>query len=141
MSLFQLTLRVHQWLYERSDGLIGHRALGVPTLLLRTTGARSGQKRTNALVYAADGDRYLVVASKGGSDRAPGWFHNLKQDPDVEIQIARRRIPARATIIGGQDADYERVWRIVNEGNSNRFAEYQTRTSRTIPVVALTARP
>lgn len=137
MSLFSLALKVHQALYERSGGLVGHRLLGVPTLLLRTTGARTGQTRTNALVYAKDSDRYLVVASKGGSDQAPGWLHNLRRDPHPEVQLGRRRHRASAAIIGGEDPDYARVWRIVNDGNSNRFQEYQTRTSRTIPVVAL----
>lgn len=137
MSLFSQTLKVHQAVYERTDGLLGHHLLGVPTLLLRTTGARSGLTRTNALVYAKDGDRYLVVASKGGSDQAPGWLHNLRKDPHPEVQLGRRRHRASATIIGADHPDYDRVWRIVNEGNSNRFREYQTRTNRKIPVVAL----
>jgi deazaflavin-dependent oxidoreductase (nitroreductase family) len=137
MSLFSQTLKVHQALYERTDGLVGHRLLGVPTLLLRTTGARSGLPRTNALVYAKDGDRYLVVASKGGSDQAPGWLHNLRKDPRPEVQLGRRHHRASAAIIGGDDPDYDRVWQIVNEGNSDRFKEYQTRTNRKIPVVAL----
>jgi len=141
MSLFQLTLRAHQWLYEKTDGLVGHRLLGVPTLLLRTTGARSGQPRTNALVYAPDGERYLVVASKGGAPQAPGWLHNLRADPQAEVQIGRRRQPVDVRIIGGDDPDYARVWKIVNDANSGRFADYQTRTKRTIPVVALTPRP
>lgn len=138
MSLFSLTLRLHQALYERSGGLVGHHLLGVPTLLLRTTGARSGLTRTNALVYAKDGDRYLVVASKGGSDQAPGWLHNLRRDSSPEVQLGRKHHRASAAIIGGDDPDYARVWKIVNEGNSHRFEEYQTRTNRQIPVVALT---
>lgn len=137
MSLFSTALKVHQALYEWSGGLVGHRLLGVPTLLLRTTGARSGVTRTNALVYAKDEDRYLVVASKGGSDQAPGWLHNLRKDPNPEVQLGRRHHRASARIIGGEDPDYDRVWQIVNEGNSDRFKEYQTRTDRKIPVVAL----
>lgn len=81
MALYSTALKVHQKLYELSDGLVGHRMLGVPTLLLRTTGARSGQTRTNGLVYARDGDRYLVVASKGGADTAPGWLFNCVRTP------------------------------------------------------------
>ena len=124
-------------LYEQSGGFVGHRLLGVPTLLLRTTGARSGVTRTNALVYAPDGERYLVVASKGGADQAPGWLHNVRKDPNVEVQIGRGRHRALAEIIGGEDPDYPRVWRIVNDNNGGRYDEYQARTSRTIPVVAL----
>ena len=137
MSLFAYTLKAHQALYVRSGGAIGHRLLGVPTLLLRTTGARSGLTRTNALVYAKDGERYLVVASKGGSDQAPGWLHNLRHNPTAEVQIGRAHHRATAEIVGAEDPDYDRVWRIVNENNSDRFADYQTRTDRKIPVVAL----
>ena len=138
MSLFSVALKVHQALYERSGGLVGHRLLGVPTLLLRTTGARSGLTRTNALVYAQDGDRYLVVASKGGADQAPGWLHNLRHDPSAEVQLGRNRHRATAEIMGPDEPDYARAWRIVNDNNSNRYDEYQSQTSRPIPVVALT---
>ena len=72
MSLTGQMLRLHQAIYERTDGRLGHRTIGVPTLLLRTTGRRSGATRTNGLVYARDGDAYLVVASNGGADREPG---------------------------------------------------------------------
>jgi F420H(2)-dependent quinone reductase len=138
VTLFSQTLRVHQMLYERTGGLIGHRLLGVPTLLLRTTGARTGQTRTNALVYAKDGDHYLVVASKGGADQAPGWLHNLRRDPSAEVQIGRERHRATAEIVESQMPDYARVWRIVNENNGGRYDEYQKQTKRPIPVVALT---
>ena len=67
-------LKLHQQLYERSDGMVGHRMLGVPALLLRSTGRRTGAQRCNALIYAADGGDYVVVASNGGSDSAPGWL-------------------------------------------------------------------
>ena len=96
---FRTTLQVHQFLYERTDGLIGHRLLGVATLLLRTTGRRTGQMRTNALNYFEEGGRYIVVASRGGSPNPPAWFLNLQANPAVEIQIARRRIPCTATVL------------------------------------------
>lgn len=133
-------LRVHQKIYEGSGGLVGHRLLGVPTLLLRTTGARSGATRTNALVYARDGDRYLVVASKGGSAQAPGWLHNLRKDPSAEIQLGRKRHRVTAEILSNDAPDYARVWRIVNDNNAGRYDQYQTQTTRPIPVVALTPR-
>lgn len=140
VSLFSTMLRVHQKVYELSDGRVGHRLLGVPTLMLRTNGARSGVIRTNALVYAMDGNRYLVVASKGGSDKAPGWLYNLRKDPAAEVQIGRKRQRAAAEIVYSDDPDYARVWRIVNDNNAGRYDEYQTQTSRAIPVVALTLR-
>ncbi len=74
-------MTAHQHLYERTDGRIGHRLIGVPTALLRSTGRHTGQVRTSALVYARDGKDYLVVASNGGSDRAPGWLFTSKPSP------------------------------------------------------------
>src|SRR5882757_10535656 len=108
MSLFSYVLRVHEKLYEATDGRIGHRLLGVPTLLLRTTGRRSGATRTNGLVYARDGDDYLVVASNGGADRAPAWLHNLRANPEVGIQVRQGRLDATARVIEPSDPDYER---------------------------------
>jgi len=88
-SVFHTTLRVHAFIYEHTDGLIGHRLLGVGCLMLRTTGRKTGQTRTNSLVYARDGERYLVVASKGGSPKAPAWLLNLRAKPEVQVQIGR----------------------------------------------------
>ncbi|MFZ0040460.1 MAG: nitroreductase family deazaflavin-dependent oxidoreductase [Solirubrobacteraceae bacterium] len=137
-SAFGAALKVQAFLYERTDGLVGHRILGVPCLMLRTTGRKSGQTRTNSLVYAQDGDRYLVVASKGGAPTAPAWLLNLRAKPEVEVQIGRSRFPATATEIGRDDPDYARLWKVVNDKNSNRYDAYQKKTTRPIPVVALT---
>jgi deazaflavin-dependent oxidoreductase (nitroreductase family) len=130
--------RLHEWLYKATDGRIGHRMVGVPTLLLRTTGRRSGVTRTNALVYARDGADYLVVASNGGADRDPAWIFNLRADPEVEIQIGRDRHKATSRIIGPADPDYERLWKIVDEENRGRYGAYQEQTSRPIPIVVVT---
>jgi F420H(2)-dependent quinone reductase len=138
VSLTHQVLRVHEALYKASDGRIGHRTLGVPTLLLRTTGRRSGVARTNGLVYARDGDDYLVVASNDGADRNPAWLHNVRAQPDVAVQIGRRRRTAKARVIEPPDPDYQRLWKIVNDNNHDRYTAYQRQTSRTIPVVALT---
>ncbi len=131
-------LRVHQEIYERSGGRIGHRILGVPCLLLHTTGAKTGRARTAALAYARDGSSYLVAASMGGSPRAPGWYHNLLADPDVEIQIGTRRIPVTARSVAAGSAGYDRLWDIVNAANHDRYRGYQRLTTRPIPVVVLT---
>jgi F420H(2)-dependent quinone reductase len=112
--------------------------IGVPTLLLRTTGRRSGATRTNALVYARDGDDYLVVASNGGADQPPAWLYNVQAKPDVQVQIGRKREKANARVIERSDPDYERLWRIVNENNRDRYTAYQQQTSRPIPVIAIT---
>jgi F420H(2)-dependent quinone reductase len=138
VSLFGYTLRVHEKLYKATDGRIGHRLLGVPTLLLRTTGRRSGVTRTNGLVYAPDGGDYLVVASKGGADLPPAWLLNLEAKPEVEIQIGRERQNGTSRVVEPSDPDYDRLWKIVNENNGDRYTAYQKATSRPIPVVILT---
>jgi deazaflavin-dependent oxidoreductase (nitroreductase family) len=138
MSATGQFLRLHEAIYKRTGGRVGHNMIGVPTLLLRTTGRRSGALRTNALVYARDGDDYLVVASKGGADTAPAWLFNLRANPDVEIQIGRDRKKGTARIVEPSDPSYERLWKIVNENNRDRYYAYQKQTSRPIPVVAVT---
>jgi deazaflavin-dependent oxidoreductase (nitroreductase family) len=137
MSALGRILAVHQFLYERSDGRLGHQVLGTPTLLLRTTGRRSGARRTNALVYAADGADYVVVASKGGDDHPPAWLLNLTAEPTVEVQVGRERRPAKARVVGHDDPDFGRLWRLVNENNKGRYDGYQAKTERQIPVVVL----
>jgi deazaflavin-dependent oxidoreductase (nitroreductase family) len=138
MSALGRVLQVHQLLYERSDGRVGHHMLGTPTLLLRTTGRRSGAQRTNALVYLADAGGYVVVASKGGDDSPPAWLLNLTANPDVEVQLGRARQRATARVLSKDDPDYERLWRLVNENNSGRYDGYQAKTTRPIPLVVLT---
>ncbi|HUE26906.1 MAG TPA: nitroreductase family deazaflavin-dependent oxidoreductase [Solirubrobacteraceae bacterium] len=132
-----LLLRVHDAIYRTSDGRIGHRVLGVPTLMLTTTGRRSGQPRTNSLVYARDGGDYLLVASKGGSDSPPAWLLNLTAHPQVGVQVGRDRLNGVARVIERSDPDYERVWKLVNDNNKDRYIAYQQQTSRPIPVVAI----
>jgi deazaflavin-dependent oxidoreductase (nitroreductase family) len=131
-------LRLHEGIYRGTGGRIGHRLLGVPCLLLHTTGARTGQPRTSALVYLADGADCVVVASNGGEDRAPGWLHNVRAHPEVELQIGPRRLAARAREITPADTDYARLWRGVNDLNHDRYDGYQARTARPISLVVLT---
>ena len=138
MSVTSQVLRAHEKLYVASDGRVGHKLLGVPTLLLRTTGRRSGATRTNGLVYARDGADYLVVPSNGGADRAPAWLHNLQANPSVELQIGRERRSATARVVEQADPDFERLWGMVNDNNRDRYRAYQEKTARPIPVVALT---
>ena len=130
-------LRLHERLYERTDGRVGHQMIGVPTLLLRSTGRRTGAQRTNALVYAKDGSAYVVVASNGGEDRSPGWFFNVRAKPEVQIQIARTKMAGMARILEPGDQDYERLWRLVNDNNHNRYDGYQSKTARPIPLIVV----
>ena len=105
--------------------------------LLHTVGAKTGKARTTTLTYARDGDAYLVVASKGGDPKAPGWYHNLKANPNVEINVGPKRFGVTAKPVLPDDPDYARLWQIVNKNNSNRYEAYQEKTSRPIPVVVL----
>jgi len=134
---FSQVLRVHDTVYQKTNGWIGHRTLWIPSLLLHTVGAKTGQRRTTSLTYARDGDNYLIVASKGGAPQSPGWYHNLKANPDVEINVGPRRFAVTARPVMSDDPDYQRLWQIVNKNNQNRYNEYQKKTSRAIPVVVL----
>jgi deazaflavin-dependent oxidoreductase (nitroreductase family) len=129
--------RIHDAVYQKTNGWIGHRTLGVPSLLLHTVGAKTGTARTTSLSYARDGGNYLIVASKGGYPKAPGWYHNLKAHPSVEINVGPKRFGVTAKPVLPDDPDYARLWQIVNKNNSNRYVAYQKKTSRPIPVVVL----
>ena len=137
-SLQLAYLRLHQALYQRTGGLIGHRLAGSPSLLLHTTGRRSGSPRTAVLIYARDGTDFVLVASNDGQDRSPAWFLNVGANPAVGVQVARRRADGRARVVERGDADYPRLWRLVNDGNHRRYEGYQRRTTRPIPLVVVT---
>jgi deazaflavin-dependent oxidoreductase (nitroreductase family) len=137
-------LLLHDKVYKATNGRIGHTVPGgPPMLILHTTGAKTGQQRANSLAYARDGDDYLVVASKGGEPKSPGWYHNLKADADVEINVGPTRIAVTAKPVLPDDADYPRLWKVVNsmKGNKDQYIKYQQRTTRAIPVVVLTPKP
>ena len=127
-------LPIYQWLYEKTDGRFTWLA-GLPVLLLRTIGRKTGQERTAALVYLKDGDNLVVVASNGGSNRPPGWFFNLQKKPEVSVKVGRQRSRMRARIADPQER--ARLWPLVNQNNSNRYDGYQAKTKRQIPIVIL----
>jgi deazaflavin-dependent oxidoreductase (nitroreductase family) len=102
--------------------------------VLTTTGRKTGQSRKFALIYARDGDNYLVVASMGGAPRHPGWYLNVVANPDVTVQVLGDRFPARARTATREERP--RLWEIVNQVWPN-YAVYETRTTREIPVVVL----
>jgi len=130
-------LSIYQWLYEKTDGRFTWLA-GLPVLLLRTTGRKTGKERTAALVYLTDRHDLVVVASNGGSDRPPSWLLNLQHNPEVGVQIGRRRLRMRARVADAQER--VRLWPLVNQNNSNRYDGYQAKTSRQIPLVVLSPR-
>jgi deazaflavin-dependent oxidoreductase (nitroreductase family) len=107
---------------------------GRPLLLLTTTGAKSGAQRTTPLVYTRDGDRHVIIASKGGAPTHPAWFLNLRKNPDVTIEVGTEKFDATASIADG--AEHDRLYAQHAE-MMPQFNEYQQKTSRRIPVVVL----
>jgi F420H(2)-dependent quinone reductase len=128
-------LSIYQWLYVKTDGRLTWLG-GLPVLLLRTTGRKTGKERTAALVYLKDGDSFVVVASRGGSDKPPRWLLNSQEHPEVGVQIGRQHLRMRARVADSQER--ERLWPLVNQNNSNRYDGYQAKTKRLIPLVILT---
>ena len=120
--------------YVETDGAEGHIWHGVPTLLLTTTGRRSGKLRRTALIYGQDGGSYLVVASKGGAQEHPLWYRNLEEQPEVQIQVGADRFPARARTAALEER--ARLWPIM-AAIWPAYDQYQTKTDRQIPLVVL----
>ena len=103
-------------------------------LLLDHVGAKSGKRRTTPLTYLRDGDRLVIVASKGGYPRNPSWFHNLRANPDTTVQVGSERRPVRARV--ATPAERRELWpRVVDLYGGYR--DYQERTDREIPLVIL----
>jgi deazaflavin-dependent oxidoreductase (nitroreductase family) len=126
--------RVNVWLYRKTNGRVGSRLRGAPVLLLTTTGRSSGELRTTPLLYLRDGEAYVVVASFGGSPNHPAWFLNIQANPEVEIQVGAERSARRARAASEQER--ERLWPTV-VAMYPAYANYQTKTTRRIPVVLL----
>ena len=103
-------------------------------LLLDHVGAKSGIKRTTPLVYVADGDRIVLVASKGGHPKNPAWFHNLRANPETTIQVGRERRAVRARVASAKERT--RLWRKAVKTYSG-YAGYEKRTEREIPLIIL----
>ncbi len=120
--------------YVESDGAQGHEWRGAPTLLLTTKGRKSGILRRTALIYGRDGDRLVIVASKGGSDDPPSWYLNLVADPIVHVQVGSEKFTARARTVDGKDKPA--LWSIMAAIWPD-YDVYQTKTEREIPVVVL----
>jgi deazaflavin-dependent oxidoreductase (nitroreductase family) len=122
----------------KSGGEDGHMWRGVPTLLLTTVGRKTGLGRRTALIYGTDGDDYIIVASKGGHPSHPLWFENLVVEPIVDVQVGSEVFSARASIIV-DESRYQRIWaHMVSIWPG--FDEYRLKTTRVIPLVALTPR-
>jgi deazaflavin-dependent oxidoreductase (nitroreductase family) len=120
--------------FRASGGKVGGNFEGAPLLLLTTTGAKTGATRVNPMMYLQDGGRLYVFASKGGAPANPDWYHNLVAHPRATVEVGEERFEVTATVLSGQERDeiYRRQASLYPG-----FAEYEAKTSRTIPVVAL----
>lgn len=127
--------RDHLHQYVATNGADGHFWNGVPTLLLTTVGRKSGQARRTPLIYGQDGDRYLIVASKGGTDAPPEWYLNLQSDPQVRLQVGAEIFDATAGTASPEDK--ARLWPTMTAIWPD-YDEYQKKTEREIPIVILT---
>ena len=134
MSQTPLFGQEHVDRYRATDGEEGHDWQGTQTLILTTTGHRSGQQRSTPLIYGQHGDDYLVVASQGGAPKHPGWYLNLSENPEVEVQVKGDRFPARARTATPEEKP--ELWKIMTE-HWPAYDEYQQQTDREIPVVVL----
>src|ERR1700722_10071854 len=120
--------------FRASGGNVGGNFAGAPLLLLHTTGARTGQERVNPMMYRKVGDQVAVFASKAGAPTNPDWFHNLIDNPAVTAQIGTQTLPFRARVAAGAERD--EIW-AAQKADYPGFADYETKTTRQIPVVIL----
>jgi deazaflavin-dependent oxidoreductase (nitroreductase family) len=123
--------------FRAKGGVAGGMFEGMPLLLLHNVGAKSGREFVTPLVYLADGDRYVIFASKGGAPVDPGWYHNLKAGPNVSIEVGTDTLDVVAEEATGEERG--RLYGI-QEGQQPQFAEYAVKTERKIPVIVLTPR-
>ncbi len=131
-------IKGHVLLYRLSRGKLGTTMRGQPVILVTTQGRKSGAARTVPLVPLREGAQLHVVASMAGAPNNPGWYHNLKANPEIEVQVGRERWHARAAVL--PDVERSQVWSRVAAAMPN-FAEYQQKTTRVIPVVRLSRKP
>ena len=124
----------HTRKYRETGGEEGHDWQGTQTLILTTTGRKSGDRRDAPLIYGRSGDDYLIVASKGGAPQPPAWFLNLEANPDAEIQVHAEHVKVRARIATPEEKPA--LWTIMT-AEWPSYDEYQTKTTREIPVVVL----
>ncbi|RRQ27254.1 nitroreductase family deazaflavin-dependent oxidoreductase [Rhodococcus sp. Eu-32] len=123
--------------FRANHGKVGGPFEGAPLLLLHSTGAKSGARRISPVMYLPDDDRYVIFASKAGADTNPDWYHNLKANPDAAIEVGDSTVDVVASEITGTERD--ELYRKQAELYPG-FAEYEKKTSRVIPVVALSAK-
>lgn len=120
--------------YRETDGGVGYLWNGVTALLLTTKGRTTGEPRTVPLIFGRSGEDFVIVASKGGHPEHPGWYRNLSQEPDVELQVKADRFRGRARVAVGEER--ARLWQTMTE-IWPQYDDYAARTGREIPVVVI----
>ena len=124
----------HVSLYQKTGGALGGRFQGDDVLLLTTTGRKTGKARTTPVLYLADGDRLVIVASNGGMDWSPQWWLNLQRTPEAQVQVGRQRMRVRAG--QAKQAEAQQLWaRFI--ARYPVYATYAERTTRPLPVIIL----
>lgn len=121
--------------FRKNHGKVGGNFEGAPVLIVHSKGARTGKAHENPLMYLKDGNRILIFASKGGADTHPDWYYNLKANPDAQIEVGDKTLNVTAKVIEGPERDklYAKQVSLYPQ-----FGEYEKKTKRVIPVVALT---
>jgi deazaflavin-dependent oxidoreductase (nitroreductase family) len=134
-KLVNLFPRANVIIYRLSNGRFGGKMQDLPVLILHTVGRKSGKPRQSPLLYIQEGDDYVIVASRGGSDEPPAWWLNLQAMPETTIEIkgSQRRVTARKATAEEKAA----YWPRLTAGYSF-YDDYQARTTRDIPVIVLT---
>lgn len=126
--------KLHSSIYRASDGRVWGTMFGGPILLLNTTGRKSGQRRTTPLMYASDGEDFILIASNGGAPNHPAWYLNLMAKPDATVEVGDREVRVRAE--EAHQEEKARLWQKMVEVYSG-YDNYQRKTEREIPLVVL----
>jgi deazaflavin-dependent oxidoreductase (nitroreductase family) len=121
--------------FRANQGRVGGRFEGKTLLLLHTRGAKSQQERINPVAYVQDGDRFIVIASKGGAPTNPDWYYNILADPTVTVEVGTEKFQARAAV--AEEPERTRLYNKMVEMMSS-FDDYRRKTKRVIPVIILT---
>ena len=123
--------------FRGNGGRVGGAFEGAPLLLLHTIGAKSGKERVNPVMYQPMGEEYALFASKAGADEHPDWYHNLRAQPDVTVEVGTAVVPVTARVAEGEER--ELIWQR-QKSDYPGFADYEEKTDREIPVVILIRR-
>ena len=120
--------------FRANEGKVGGPFEGAPVLLLTSTGAKSGEQRTTPVVYQPDGDRMIIFASKAGAPENPAWYHNLRANPTASVEVGSDTVEVEAVVTDGDERQrlFDRQKQLMPQ-----FADYEQKTTRQIPVVAL----